>query len=325
MNKYFLYIFATILFQINAIDVSAQKDTLPDFSVLNVGGVIHISWHNPFKNTIQINIQRSKESNKNFITIHSTPDASVKYYKYTDKTAPNDSCYYRIFILFEASNYQFSKILRPVMSDKLQTDNNQINNPKKDLPINPEIQSGNKPTEPVKKDSTISSSKTTSVKIEKTANPVKENKPAIDPTPKESLTIKESKPTTNTNSERKDIQLFLQKHEYPFPLSFSKKTIVKNFKSVPVIQTQKAWKPSSYIFTGDDGNILIQLPDAPAKKYSVTFLKEEGRTLFKIPVIKKSSISIDKSSFLKSGWYYFELRESNKVIERNKFLVTKDF
>jgi hypothetical protein len=43
-----------------------------------------------------------------------------------------------------------------------------------------------------------------------------------------------------------------------------------------------------------------------------------------IPEVKQSSMLLDKSSFLKSGWYYFELRESGKVIERNKFLITKE-
>ena len=309
MNKYFLYIFATVIFQFNAIDVSAQKDTLPDFSVLNVGGVIHISWHNPFKNTIQINIQRSKESNKNFITIHSTPDASAKFYKYTDKTAPNDSCYYRVFILFEASNYQFSKIVRPIKSDKLPEEKPTVINQQKDQTIPVAPKPSIKPAETIKKDSIVSKPNTTLVKVEKTEKVFNDNKRI-----------------TRDIVDRKDIQLILQKHENTPRLTFSKNVIIKHkLKSLPVIQTQKVWKPSPYIFTGDDGNILIQIPDAPAKKYSVTFLKEEGRPLFKIPHIKRSSLTIDKSSFLKSGWYYFELRESNKVIERNKFLVTKDF
>ena len=304
---FFLFSFSSLL--LNATYTFAQKDTLPDFSVLNVGGTIHISWHNPFKNTSQINIQRSKESNKSFITIHSTPDASAKYYKYTDKTAPSDSCYYRVFILFEASNYQFSKVVRPVKSDKLPEEKTAVINQKKDQTIPVAPIPSIKPAEPVKKDSIVSKPSTTSVKIEKTEKVFNDNKRI-----------------TKDIADRKDIQLVLQKHENITRSSSSKTAIIKNnFLPLPVIQTQKSWKPSTWIFTGDDGNILIQLPDAPVKKYSVTFLKEEGRTLFKIPQIKKSSITIDKSSFLKSGWYYFELRENNKVIERNKFLVTKDF
>jgi hypothetical protein len=60
------------------------------------------------------------------------------------------------------------------------------------------------------------------------------------------------------------------------------------------------------------------------KKYSVTFLKEEGRPLFVLDNITESPMTLDKSSFLKSGWYYFELREDGAVLERNKFLITRD-
>jgi len=301
MNKYFLYIFATVIFQLNTIDVSAQKDTLPDFSVLNVGGVIHISWHNPFKNTIQINIQRSKESNKNFITIHSTPDASARFYRYTDKTAPNDSCYYRVFILYESSNYQFSKVIRPVKSDQLPEAKHFLAQKEKEA-AKKDIQIPDKPSVPEKNNQTAESS---SIKQKEVSTP-------------KSTPIR-------SDPNRKEIPLTLQKHEFAFRLAISRKAIIKNIKPVPIIQTQKVWKSSPLIYTGNDGNVLIQIPDAPSKKYSVTFLKEEGRPLFKIQHIKKSSLTIDKSSFLKSGWYYFELRESNKVIERNKFLVTKDF
>jgi hypothetical protein len=98
----------------------------------------------------------------------------------------------------------------------------------------------------------------------------------------------------------------------------------KEIPPPPVIYTSKKWQASVYIFTGDDGNVTIRIPDAASKNYSVTFLKEEGRPLFNIPKVTSAVSSLDKSSFLKSGWYYFELRESNRVIERNKFLITRD-
>jgi hypothetical protein len=82
--------------------------------------------------------------------------------------------------------------------------------------------------------------------------------------------------------------------------------------------------PSKYIFTGGDGNVVIAIPDATKKNYAITMLKEEGRPLFRIPKITQSSFTLDKTTFLKSGWYYFELRESGKVVERNKFLITSD-
>lgn len=86
-----------------------QKDTLPEFSAIKKkNGEIVLSWVSSYKNVSQINIQRSKDSLRNFSTIHSLPNPNTKSYSYTDKTAKNDSGYYRIFVLFEGSNYIFT-------------------------------------------------------------------------------------------------------------------------------------------------------------------------------------------------------------------------
>jgi hypothetical protein len=70
---------------------------------------------------------------------------------------------------------------------------------------------------------------------------------------------------------------------------------------------------------------MIAIPDAAKKKYAITILKEEGRPLFRIPKITQPTFTLDKTTFLKSGWYYFELRESGNIVERNKFLITRDY
>jgi len=212
----------------------SQQDTLPRFTVKKKNNIITISWLNYLKNTSQINIQRSKDSNRNFITIHSVPNPDARSYSYVDKTAKTDSGFYRVFILFEGANYIFTKPLRPVED-----------------------------------------------------------------------TIK-LLPVTNNNLLTKNEK---QKEIVPPPVSAPPK---------------KAWEPSVYIFTGDDGNVVIQLPDAKTKKYAVRFSREEGRLLFTLPEIKETYLLLDKATFLKSGWYYFELRENGTVIERNKFLITRD-
>jgi hypothetical protein len=86
----------------------AQTDTLPKFTAVVKDGVITISWLNTYKNVSQLNIQRSKDSLKNFSTIYSVPQPNSKTYNYIDKTAKNDSGFYRIFILFEGSSYIFT-------------------------------------------------------------------------------------------------------------------------------------------------------------------------------------------------------------------------
>lgn len=215
----------------------AQNDTLPKFSAKKKNGEITISWISVFKNASQINIQRSKDSTRNFSTIHSLPNPNVKSYTFTDKTAKNDSGFYRIFILLEGSNYFFTVSKRLFID----TSKTQI-------------------VEPV-----IVTVKT----VDKPKVKEPEEKPAPPP---------------------------------PKPV----------------------WVPSVYIFTGDDGNAVIKIPDAGSKKYSIRFTKEDGSFLFLIPEVKESYLTLDKVNFMKSGWYFFELLEEGKLKEKNKFLITRD-
>ncbi|HMP88470.1 MAG TPA: hypothetical protein PKE63_14415, partial [Lacibacter sp.] len=180
--------------------------------------------------------QRSKDSNRNFITIHSTPNPEARSYSYVDKTAKTDSGYYRVFILFDGANYMFSKPVQP-HEDTINL-----------APLGPAVISGRSDKQ----------------KEEKITGPVNTAPP------------------------------------------------------------KKAWEPSLFIYTGNDGNVVISLPDAELKKYSVTFHREEGRILFTLPEVKEKYLLVDKATFLKSGWYFFELREDGVVKERNKFLITRD-
>jgi hypothetical protein len=236
-------IFFVILLSTLSLCSMAQNDTLPKFTAKKKSGVITISWINAFKNASQINIQRSKDSNRNFVTIHSTPNPNARTYSYIDKTAKNDSGYYRVFVLFEGTNYIFTK-----------------------------------------------------------------SKQAFEDTI--SITVKNPSNINGTGPEN------LKHKDNP-----------GNDKIAPPVNTtpvKKAWEPSAYIFTGDDGNVVIKLPNAASKKYSITFSREEGRPVFVIPHVKESFLILDKATFLKSGWYYFELREDGDVKERNKFLITRD-
>jgi hypothetical protein len=233
MNKLILPIL--LLFIASA--ATAQQDTLPKFNaVKKMNGEIVLSWISTFKNVSQINIQRSKDSLRNFSTIHSVPNANLRSYSYIDKSAKNDSGYYRVFILFEGSNYIFT--------------------PSRKLVID-----------------------TTSVSVA-----------AKEPT---------YKPAQQQKETEKDDK--------------------------PYVAPKPVWVPSVYVFTGDDGNPVIRLPDALSKKYSIRFMKEDGTQLFLIPKVTDTYLTLDKVNFMKSGWYHFELLEDGKLKEKNKFLITRDY
>ncbi|MFN8251513.1 MAG: hypothetical protein U0V75_06485 [Ferruginibacter sp.] len=82
--------------------------------------------------------------------------------------------------------------------------------------------------------------------------------------------------------------------------------------------------PSRRIYTSKDNNIVIALPGAETKKYTVKFFDENDNPLFELNKITEAYLIIEKVNFVKSGWYHFDVYENGKLIEKNKFFVPKD-
>lgn len=82
---------------------------------------------------------------------------------------------------------------------------------------------------------------------------------------------------------------------------------------------------SYYVYTNKDGYVFLNLPGADKKKYHVKFFDEDGSFLFEVKNIKESALTLDKTNFLHSGWFKFELYEDDKLIEKNKFYLPKEF
>ena len=78
------------------------QDTLPKFSVKNVGGNrIVIGWLNKFESVKQISIQRSFDSLRNFKTILTVPDPTIPENGYVDTKASNERMFYRLYIMLD--------------------------------------------------------------------------------------------------------------------------------------------------------------------------------------------------------------------------------
>jgi hypothetical protein len=88
-------------------------------------------------------------------------------------------------------------------------------------------------------------------------------------------------------------------------------------------------KPSGYvaskrIYTGKDNNVVLNLPDAPLKKYLVKFFDENDNFVFEVTKIPEPFLILEKVNFMHSGWFFFELYENGVLIEKHKFFVPKD-
>lgn len=82
--------------------------------------------------------------------------------------------------------------------------------------------------------------------------------------------------------------------------------------------------PSRRIYTTKDNSIAIVLNEAETKKYTIKFLDENDVFLFELNKITESYLLIEKVYFKHAGWFYFEVYESGKLVEKNKFYVPKD-
>ena len=92
----------------------------------------------------------------------------------------------------------------------------------------------------------------------------------------------------------------------------------------PYIQ-KEAWRASKYIFANSDGYISIALPKVEEKKYTVRFFDDNGTPIFEIGRVRESPLILDKATFIHAGWFTFELYEDDKLKEKNKFYLPKDF
>ncbi len=82
--------------------------------------------------------------------------------------------------------------------------------------------------------------------------------------------------------------------------------------------------PSSTIYTAKDNNIIIYLPESNIKKYTVKFFDETEKFLFELTKLNEEYLIIEKVNFVHTGWFRFELYENGKLIENNKFQISKD-
>lgn len=93
----------------------------------------------------------------------------------------------------------------------------------------------------------------------------------------------------------------------------------------PVVPKKPDFIPSFYVYTNKDGYVFINLPDADKKKYSIKFYEENDTFLFEIKTIKETALTLDKANFIHAGWFKFELYTDDKLVEKNKFYLAKEF
>ena len=274
---------------------SAAQEILPGITVKNFNGKIIISWRNQYPLEVKtINIQRSYDSLKNYSTIGSVLNPQNAENGFVDEAPPYNKMYYRVFISFEGGDYIFSDAARPV----------------KELPPPQPIFVQETVVDPFKKADLLKQS-------------LKDNKKEAEL--KSSLANdKKDRPVKGRNKKgsKKDTQekepiASDGKQQEPDPA-----TATDPGRSIE--KDDAIGYPSKRIYISRYNNVVINLANADYRKYTVRFFEEGDKFLFELNRIRENFLIIEKVNFLHAGWFYFELFENGKMIEKNKFYIPKD-
>ena len=270
-----------IVFSVVAIYALGQEP-LPGFMVTERNQRVVISWVNSYPNVVQLNVQRSYDSLRNFATIFSPETPGLPQNGYTDNMVPSGRVFYRIFYVLAGGDYYFTKSKR-----------------------------AGAPPAPGGQRDVIGARDFTYSKFTN-----------IDSSDKRIISIRIK------DSVLKKLPAYVFKSFRDSILKQTKDTLFAINDSMVTINpyvAKEVWRASRYIFVNTDGYINISLPKVEEKNYDIKFFEETGIPIFEIKRVRESPLILDKSTFIHSGWFNFELYEDNKIKEKNKFYLPKDF
>ena len=264
------------------------QDSLPNFSVDVRNGAIIIGWINPYNDIAQLIIQQSKDSISGFRSIVTMPDPAAVTNGFAYKKPYSENYYYRIFYLRSGSRYMFTAPKKP----------------------SPEIkQIAQKPIQDKAAENLITS-------------------------PKQVDSIIKSNPSIVTDIKKglKADSVVLEKIDSVFRVNPEKAMKIIRYVGQVASPLQKIdhttkddiFNPSGFIFTNNEGNLVIALPDVHKKKFSLYVQTKEGTPVFEMKNIKEPLLQIDKYNFYKSGWFKYELYEAGRLREKNRFYIPED-
>ncbi len=125
-------------------------------------------------------------------------------------------------------------------------------------------------------------------------------------------------------------RIFLSFEGGTYMFTKSSRPIKDTTRAVPDIKefqqsTVNTWfVPSKLVYTGRDNNVIIALPDAAKKKYTIKFFEENGPFVFELYKISEPYLTLEKVNFLHAGIFDFEVYENGVLIEKHKVYVPRD-
>jgi hypothetical protein len=141
--------------------------------------------------------------------------------------------------------------------------------------------------------------------------------------------------TTDTTITKKEVQVIIKKQPDTavsrLSLVYQKIGLSQyNWRTITILPKTEnllnddTFVLSSLIYTNGEGNLIISLPDAPKNRFTLRVFREDKSLLFEMKHIRENQLLIDRSNFHNSGWFRYELREGERIRERNRFYIKPD-
>jgi hypothetical protein len=302
----------TVFFLLICSAVSVAQDTLPDFTATTRGkNRVIISWTNTYPVIKQIGIQRSFDSTRNFKTILTVPDPTVPQNGFVDTKASTPYMFYRLFIVLDSGKYVFSRSRRAIWdttkagSEPLTDTKSQPVNGSKQVVVSEQM--SNQEVEQLKD------------KLEDIKQPEKVEEKKVIP---EKFFVVIRNDSIIRSIPEKQYKRFRDSvvNRTKDTLLFSDVDTI----TIRVFVPKEVYKPSRFVYTERDGNITINLPEAPGKDFSIRFFEDDLTPIFEVKKVKEARLTLDKANFLHAGWFRFELYEDGKLKEKHRFFIPRD-
>ncbi len=151
-------------------------------------------------------------------------------------------------------------------------------------------------------------------KISNSAKPIRIPEPEPEPIP-----VAEIKPGADSTSGVPIKREVWQAEAVTEPLSK-----VPSMPTLKLPTEKEITYPSKRVYATKDQNVIIHLPDAIIKNYTIKFFNEKGNEILILKRLKEDYLILEKVYFMRSGWFNFEIYEADKLIEKNKLFIPKD-
>jgi len=272
-----------------------SQPTLPDMACVTQNGINILTWTCQYDGVKSIAVQRSSDSNFNYVTIGFVKDVKKGVQFYLDGHPKAGTNWYRITLVF-GSNLAWTTNRIRVTIDSAQVAKGRV------LPSNDSLQglASTFKTKTIKVDTSTETA--TATQATATGTVASSSATTASPagnTPKIVITNTVT-PKVKTDSAAAPVKI-------PAP------TI-----QIPDITEVNAYSyiKSQYVFTNPfTGHVNIELSEAAKSKYSIEFFDADNVKVLDIPRIMEPSVIVDKRNFQRTGMYKFELYKDKIKIE----------